>query len=77
MVRSARFERATTCLEGRCSIHLSYERISVTDWEQPCCVVPNCGAQYGDRSLRFKPRISKDNLSVADRTSRIVVESHE
>ena len=26
MARSARFERATICLEGRCSIHLSYER---------------------------------------------------
>jgi hypothetical protein len=27
MVRSARIERATICLEGRCSIQLSYERI--------------------------------------------------
>ena len=26
MVRPARFERATTCLEGRCSIQLSYGR---------------------------------------------------
>ena len=26
MVRLARFERATTCLEGRCSIQLSYRR---------------------------------------------------
>ena len=26
MVRSARLERATHCLEGSCSIHLSYER---------------------------------------------------
>ncbi len=26
MVRSARIERATLCLEGRCSIQLSYER---------------------------------------------------
>ena len=26
MARSARFERATTCLEGRCSIQLSYGR---------------------------------------------------
>jgi hypothetical protein len=26
MVRLARLERATLCLEGRCSIHLSYRR---------------------------------------------------
>src|SRR5436190_8343855 len=26
MARSPRFERGTTCLEGRCSIQLSYER---------------------------------------------------
>jgi hypothetical protein len=26
MVRPARVERATLCLEGRCSIHLSYGR---------------------------------------------------
>jgi hypothetical protein len=26
MVRSARIERATDCLEGSCSIQLSYER---------------------------------------------------
>ncbi len=26
MVRSARFERATLCLGGRCSIQLSYDR---------------------------------------------------
>src|SRR6185503_2405561 len=26
MVRSARIDRATVCLEGRCSIQLSYER---------------------------------------------------
>ena len=26
MVRSARFERATPCLGGRCSIQLSYDR---------------------------------------------------
>ncbi len=30
MARSARFERATTCLEGRCSIQLSYERKALT-----------------------------------------------
>lgn len=27
MVRSARIERATDCLEGSCSIQLSYERM--------------------------------------------------
>ena len=27
VVRPARLERATHCLEGSCSIHLSYERI--------------------------------------------------
>jgi hypothetical protein len=29
VVRSARLERATDCLEGSCSIHLSYERNSL------------------------------------------------
>jgi hypothetical protein len=29
MARSARLERATHCLEGSCSIHLSYERNSL------------------------------------------------
>ena len=31
MARSARFERATVCLEGRCSIQLSYERNRSSD----------------------------------------------
>jgi hypothetical protein len=28
VARPARFERATLCLEGRCSIQLSYGRVS-------------------------------------------------
>ena len=31
MARPARFERATLCLEGRCSIQLSYGRVSYLD----------------------------------------------
>ena len=31
MARPARFERATLCLEGRCSIQLSYGRVDF-DW---------------------------------------------
>jgi hypothetical protein len=37
MVRLARLERATLCLEGRCSIHLSYRRTrwNVSSMAQP------------------------------------------
>ncbi len=40
MVRPARLERATYCLEGSCSIQLSYGRIFVTLWcEQQCAIL--------------------------------------
>ena len=37
VARPARFERATTCLEGRCSIQLSYERNLI---REPCPLHP-------------------------------------
>ena len=51
VVRSARFERATVCLEGRCSIQLSYERLR----QKPRVVcLKGFPAQVKRQPLRFK-----------------------
>src|SRR5713226_235456 len=47
MVRSARIERATDCLEGSCSIHLSYERNQLND--TTCVFNPHARLAFCDR----------------------------
>lgn len=39
MVRLARFERTTACLEGRCSIQLSYRRTLLNTGAQGLCKI--------------------------------------
>ena len=68
MARPARFERTTTCLEGRCSIQLSYGRtpvkfIKTSKAETQVCILDT-------ELVALKRKISNQNLRIPLRIGR-------